>query len=196
VTTPSTPVGRRRLLVPILLAVLAVALGGGVAARELYRPESRDAVGKTVSSPPTVSPEEQPGPPVVQLTPDAMRHPRSGTVRRLLQTHFDAINGRNYARWKTTVTSDRIRDKTRDSWLADYRTTRDGSIVIQRIERASERRLAVLVAFTSTQDVADAPPQLPAQCIRWRLRLPVTMENGQWKIDTVPVGTAPEHDRC
>jgi hypothetical protein len=196
VSTSPTRLGPHRLLIPVLLAVLAFALGGGLLARELYESAAPGADAPVVSDSTVVAPEQQPGPPVVQLTDDAARHPRGETVRRLLQTHFDAINGRNYARWKTTVTRERIRDKPRESWLADYRSTRDGSILVHRIERALGGRLSVLVAFTSTQDVADAPPQLPAGCIRWRLRLPVVTENGQWKIGPVPGGAAPERSRC
>jgi hypothetical protein len=107
-----------------------------------------------------------------------------------------SINGRSYERWMTTVTADRIRVQPRREWLTAYRSTRDGSIIVRRIETTPDQRLQVLVSFTSTQDPADAPVGLPVACIRWNLALPLQRENGQLKISTVPAGTTPERSAC
>jgi hypothetical protein len=144
----------------------------------------------------TLRPDQQPGPPTVELTPDAAAHPEDERIRQLLQTYFDAINGRDYELWKTTVTRERLAGKSQSQWLADYRTTRDGSMVVYRIETAPERHLRVLVGFTSTQDAGAAPPELAEPCLRWKLSLPVVMEGGSWKVDTVLAGTTPELDKC
>lgn len=187
-----------RWLVPVLIGVVSFALAGGLLARDLYQRADSDAAIGPVSLPTTTSlaPEQQPGSPLVKLTPDAARHPHDETVRRLLQAYFDGINGRNYDRWKTSVTSERVRAKTERQWLRDYRSTQDGNILVHRIETAHDDTMRVLLSFTSTQDIRDAPVILPRRCIRWWLALPIALEQGHWKIDTVPPGTVPEMAAC
>ncbi|WP_186382799.1 hypothetical protein, partial [Amycolatopsis rhizosphaerae] len=132
-------------------------------------------------------PGQQPGPGTVELTRDAALHPYHDEVRRLLQTYFDAINGRDYDRWKQTVTSDRVRNKPRTTWLKDFESSKDGSILVYRIDLASEHDLRVLIGFTSTQQPQQAPLELPgATCVQWKLVLPVTQEDGDWKVDMLP----------
>ena len=198
VPAPPTAPARQRWLVPVLVAVVALTVGGGLLVRELYRqPESTDRQVVAALPPETsLRPDQQPGPRTVELTADAVAHPEDEPVRALLQTYFDAINDRSYDRWKTTVTTDRVRAKSQSEWLAEYRSTQDGSIIVYRIESTPQNGLQVLLAFTSTQNVADAPPNLPEACIRWRLALPVVREGGQWKVDTVPSGTVPESAKC
>lgn len=186
-----------RWLAPILIAVASLALAGGLLARDYYQQESAAAAGP-VSLPTTtsLSPAQQPGSPLVKLSPDAAQHPHDETVRRLLQAYFDGINGRNYERWKTSVTSERVRAKTQQQWQRDYRSTQDGSILVHRIETAHDETMRVLLSFTSTQAIRDAPVTLPHRCIHWWLALPIALEQGHWKIDTVPPGTVPEMAPC
>lgn len=181
----------------MLVVVVAVAVAGGVLLRDVYQRGVPGEV-KPVTAPEasSLAPHEQPGSPLVQLTPDASDHPRDEIVRRLLQAYFDGINGRNYDRWKTSVTSERVRAKPEETWLRDYRSTKDGSILVHRIDTARDGKMNVLLSFTSTQDLRDAPVILQERCIRWWLALPVAVERGHWKIDTVPAGTIPEMAKC
>lgn len=189
--------GTLRWLVPVLIVVLSLAVAGGLLARDHYQRQAPRHTG-AVSLPhsPSLALEDQPGSPLVQLTPDAANHPHDETVRRLLQAYIDGINGRNYERWKTAVTAERVRSKPEEQWLVDYQSTKNGSILVHRIETAPEGKLRVLLSFTSTQDVSDAPLQLPEPCVRWWLAWPLALERGHWKIDTVPAGTVPEMARC
>ncbi|PRX48459.1 hypothetical protein B0I33_104275 [Prauserella shujinwangii] len=194
---PSPTPNPLRLLVPVLVVVISLTVGGGLLARELYHPPAgRSQEPVTASTTSSLGPERQPGSSRVDLTTDAAAHPESEAVRRLLQAHFDAINERDYDAWTTTVVWSRIEAQPREEWLVNYRSTRDGSIVVHRIEAGPDERLNVLVAFTSVQDVADAPPDLPEPCIRWRLNLPLAREQGAWKLDTLPAGTTPERTPC
>lgn len=196
-STPTTVPGRPRWLVPVLIVVVSLTVGAGLLARELYRlPADVTVPPVTVPSTTSLAPAEQPGSPTVELTPGAAAHPAHEPVRQLLQTYFDAINGRSYERWKTTVTADRIQAQPRREWLVDYRSTRDGSIIVRRIETRPDQQLQVLVGFTSTQDPEDAPLALPVGCIRWNLTLPLQRENGQLRIAAVPAGTIPHREAC
>lgn len=179
------------------MLVVSLTVGGGLLTRELYREPGATSDG-AIALPTTSSltQEEQPGSPAVELTPDAAAHPQDETVRQLLQRYFDSINGRDYNGWKTTVSRQRIQGKTQNEWLKEYRSTRDGSILVYRIEAARGDGMEVLVAFSSTQDPSDAPVGLPERCVRWRLTLPLVRDGGQWKIDALPLGTAAEHAKC
>lgn len=188
---------KQRWLLPVLVAVLALTVAGGFLAREWYRaPQS--GTGGTVAAPEpaALDPEEQPGSPVVRLTPDATAHPLGENVRTLLQTYFDAINARDYERWKTTVSSERVQATSKRQWRSDFDSTRDGSILVYRIESAPDNGLRVLLGFTSTQDISQAPVEFPRECIRWRLALPVVKESGQWRIDDLESGNKQERDEC
>lgn len=183
-----------------MLGAAVVAAGGGLAAREIYKPKPVDhlvtpPVVATVPST-TVPPAAQPGSSKVSATQDVVEHPQFGVIASLLQDHFDSINEKDYEKWRTTVTRARAATYEKRQWTDDYKSTKDGSIVLYRIDTAPDRKLRVLVAFTSTQNVEDAPLELPKECIRWRIVLPLAREDNKWKIETGPEGASPPHDEC
>ncbi|MEU6642244.1 hypothetical protein ABZ863_06805 [Saccharomonospora sp. NPDC046836] len=194
---PTAPPSPLRWLVPVLVVVVSLTIGGGLLARELYHLPDDDGDAAAPAQGTSVRvPREEPGSAQVELTPDAAAHPESEPVRTVLQEHFDAINGRDYDQWTTTVVAARVQAQSRRTWLTNYRSTRDGGIRVYRIEAAPEGRLRVLVGFTSTQDIVDAPPDLPEHCIRWWLGLPLTRESGEWRVDTVPTDASPVRAPC
>jgi hypothetical protein len=196
VTAQPRPASRQRWLIPVLVVVISLTVGIGLLARELYRrPEAEPTEPVVSDSPSSVAPEAQPGSPIVEVTPDVFAHPQYQSVRQVLQGYFDSINNRDYLKWTSVVSRERAKTKTASEWKNDYQSTRDGTILVYRIEPGSPGSLRVLVAFTSTQDVEDAPVYLPEGCIRWRLVLPLRLENG-WRVDTTDGGTNPEHERC
>ncbi len=91
-------------------------------------------------------------------------------MREQLQRHYDAINARDYEGWRGTVVQQRADGLPEPEWQQAYASTRDGTIRIDRIDRidaAPDAGLLVRVRFVSTQDVADAPPdlQVPAHLL-------------------------------
>lgn len=198
-TGSTTPL---RWLVPVLIVVVSLTVGGGLLARELYQEadlsSSITVAGIRPQSPVTASlpPQQQPGSPTVELTRDAAAHPDAGTVRDLLQANFDAINAGDYDAWASTVVAERIAAQPRDVWLRDYQSTKDGSILVYRMQQTADQRLTVLIGLTSTQDVEDAPPDTPSGCIRWHLTYRLVESSGEWKIDTLPEGTTAEYEAC
>lgn len=195
-TTGPSQRARQLWLLPVLLiTVIATALGG-LLARELYaepEPERAEPVLPTRSAVPETG---QPGPSTVQGTTDAVAHPLYGTVRGVLQSYFDAINLKDYRKWSGTVTPDRLKTQPEEQWRLQYRSTRDGSIVVYRIEAGADDTAKVLLSFRSTQDVADAPPELPVGCIQWNVVWSFERARGAWKLGAGPASATPQHEEC
>jgi hypothetical protein len=184
-----------RWVLPVVLVAMIATAAGAIVARQIYAsPEpSPSAIRPNESQLP---PGEQPGSTTVGGTKDATAHPLYETVRALLQTHFDAINGKRYDQWRSVVTERRAKNQPERDWRTAYRSTRDGTIVVQRIETGPVDTARVLLSFTSVQDVRDAPLELPEHCIRWRAVFPMVLESGVWKLDSGPASSAPQHDAC
>ena len=187
---------RQRWLVPVLLLAMVATLVGAVLVRNLYtepEPQTPPAVLPTKTS---VPPSQQPGPATVVGTQDALSHPLYETVRVLLQAFFESINAKDYDLWRTTVTSQRVQDTTKQDWLDDFRSTQDGSPVVYRIELGEKGAARVLLTFTSTQDIESAQPELPVGCINWSVVYPLEFEDGQWRIGTGATSATPQLDEC
>jgi hypothetical protein len=189
--------GRQLWLVPVLLVTVIATAIGGLLARQWYEDPGPDSPDPVVPTDLTVPLEEQPGSDVVQGTADATVHPLYEPLREVLQTHFDAINQLDYESWASTVTEPRVEEKPEETWRRDYRSTKDGRIVIYRIQLAEDSETArVLMTFTSVQDEADAPPELQAPCIHWNVVFPMVRSSGEWKIDSGPAASSPQHEAC
>jgi hypothetical protein len=174
---------QRAWVLPVL-AVVVIGAGAvaGLGIRELASRST--ATGPSTSAPSvTTTAGERPGSGIVELSQDAAAHPQADAVRALLQRHFDAINNRDYAAWASTVVGRRSREMPEPKWQADYSSTKDGSILVHRIEPSPDGTI-VLLSFTSTQDAAKAPASLPGStCTNWWVSYRVVEERGQRRID-------------
>lgn len=189
--------GQQRWLVPVVIVVAALAFAGGMVGRRLYsRPPAEPATPPVVAPSTVTSAGDPPGSPTVRLTKDASDHPRHRAVRDLLQRYFDAVNAKEYQDWRGTVTQGFAAAKPISEWLHSFRTTRDGSVVVYRIESAGHGELRVLLSFVSTQNVQDAPQDFRHHCIRWRVVFPLELERAEWRIAADKAGSAPRHDTC
>ncbi|MFC4945639.1 hypothetical protein [Pseudonocardia sp. GCM10023141] len=156
-------VSRRERLVVVALGAFVVVLAVTAAV----------TAGVRLRGLPPSIPASGAGSGVVELSPDAARHPQGGAVRDQLQRHFDSINQRDYAGWTTTVVDKRAARSPEPKWRSDYRSTQDGTIRIDRIDDAQTGALLVRIRFVSTQDVADAPDATPAPRLCWLSTLPM-----------------------
>lgn len=181
-----------------LIAVLV--LGAAAGAGALLRPEQ-------AAAPPGPPPVQEPavilqpvvedGSTRVQFTPDVAAHPAAGDLRELLQTHFDAINARDYDRWSTTVAPDLADARPEPEWVRGYRSTENSDIVAHRLESTPEGDLVVLLSFTSRQDPADAPPDKPSDCLLWRLSYSVEVgDDGEFVFARASDPTASQNAYC
>lgn len=187
-----------RLLLPTVLVVAALTAGAGVLAREAYR-RPVQAAGDQIAVPTassSVPRSAQPGPSSVQLSIDAALHPDGQRVREVLQRYFDSINDHDYDAWAKTVTAERVSRTPRIRWESDYESSRDGSIQVHRVETVMPGRLRVMMTFVSTQDVAKAPAELQADCIRWRVVYPLQEEAGSLRVDLGTEGSSSQFTAC
>lgn len=187
---------RQLWLLPVLLITVIATAVGGLLARKVYEEPAAVEPPAVIPSETSVAPSEQPGPPNVKGTPDATQHPLYQNVRDLLQVYFDSINAKDYAAWQGTVTPERIARQPEQKWRADYRSTKDGSPVIYRIEVSGDDTATVLLTFISVQDEADAPKELPSECIRWNVVFPLALQQDGWKIDSSSASASPQYERC
>jgi hypothetical protein len=74
------------------------------------------------------------------------------------------------------------RDTGEATWRDQYRSTLDGSIVLHRLEPRAGGGLVALLSFTSLQDPADAPPELPVRCLRWWVSYPLIGEADELRL--------------
>jgi hypothetical protein len=179
----------------LLITVIATALGALVA-RSVYAEQTPLPPAAIEPSPSSVPPNEQPGPAAVQGLLDATAHPLYNTVHDLLQRYFDAINEKDYVAWSATVTAARRETQPENDWRADYKTTRDGSVIIYRIEVAGDDTAQVLLHFTSTQDPQDGPAEMPIPCIEWDVVWSFAREKGEWRLATGASSASPQHTPC
>jgi hypothetical protein len=184
-----------------VLGVAVLAAAAGLVGREIYKrpPEqvgSPPPIAVAGPSSTTTPPGEQPGSQVVMATQDAASYPQYQAILQMLQDHFDAINGKRYPQWRGTVTKVKGDQMPEAVWRRDYRTTVDGSILLYRIEAAPDKKLRILLGFTSVQDIADAPADLRKPCIVWRVTLPLAKEDNKWRIDAGLEGSSPQHQEC
>ncbi|HEX3648579.1 MAG TPA: hypothetical protein VHV49_09125 [Pseudonocardiaceae bacterium] len=194
---PSRPT--RWWIAPVLGVVVLVTAVAAVVAHGLYHRAPvltpiRVATG-TSSAVPTGS---EPGSGAVSVTPDVLRDPVHSDVQRVLQRYFDAINERRYDDWRSVVTETMAAQKTRQSFLAGYESTRDGSILVYRVDRALDGSLRVLLTFHSIQSLADAPADHQSGCLVWQVVYPMTFDtqDAGWKVDAGAAATSPQISAC
>jgi hypothetical protein len=177
-------VTRRRWLLPVLVVVI---VGAGAAAgyglRELTT-QTSDGQEETSAAPTTTTTaaggEPDSGPRAVELAPDVAADPGGVDIRNLLQRHFDAINNGDYGAWQATVTRARAAGFPKQLWREQYGSTRDGTILVHRIE-PTQAGTIVLISFTSTQDPTLAPDKVSG-CLRWQVGYLVVIERGELRL--------------
>ena len=162
------------------VTVLSAAVGAGVLVRALQPTARADGAAVIANNAPPRAPA--PGPATVALVEDVAVHPDADRVRRVLQTYFDAINAGDYKLWRSTVTPQHARDTGEAAWRDQYRSTLDGGIVLHRLEPRAGGGLIALLSFTSLQDPADAPPELPVRCLRWWVSYPLIGEADELRL--------------
>ncbi|HEY3611386.1 MAG TPA: hypothetical protein VGL06_28090 [Pseudonocardiaceae bacterium] len=187
-------------IAPVLGLVVVLVAVAALIAHSLYHQQAAPGAGSAVAPPSqaSVPGSAQPGPTTVAFAPDFAAYPQQALLLKVLQTYFNAINDKRYDEWLSVVTPTFAAEQPEDQFLAGYRSTRDGSIFVYRVDPAPEHRLLVLVGFTSTQAKADEPAKYPYPCIHWQVVLPVAWDvnRKQWEIDAGIAASSPQGQQC
>jgi hypothetical protein len=184
--TPQASPNRSTLtwLIPITLLIAVCALVGGLIARQLYatsKPVDTKSPPAVVNAPAT-SPHDPNDTTTVFFTDFATSDPNFELVRQALQSYFNAINKRDFDKWRQVMTPAVGATQTRADWTKGFKTTTDKGMYVYRIE-ATDVGADVFGSFTSTQDVADAPKDLKEPCIRWNMVWPMVKIDNVFRID-------------
>jgi hypothetical protein len=167
---------RRGWVFLLVVIVMAGAAGVGFLLRDHRQVAGLGSVNSRGGSSGTnvpLRPPPEPGPPTVVLADDVALNPDADRIQKVLQTYFDAINAGDYKLWRSAVIPQWARDTGEAAWRAQYRSTLDGSMVVHRLEPRVGGGLVALTSFTSLQNPADAPPELPVRCLHWWVSYPL-----------------------
>ncbi|EQD83260.1 hypothetical protein A8924_1921 [Saccharopolyspora erythraea NRRL 2338] len=180
--------------VPVAVVVVLLAGAAGWAARAVYGSGSGAAPAAGPAGQP--APAGRAGPVSVAFSADAAAHPDQATVRWLLETHFNAINFKQYEAWKATVVPARQQEKPKLRWEREYATTDDRDVRVHRIEPGPDESLRVMLTFTSNQDPDDAPPDARSGCLKWTVVYPLVPESRGLRLDTARLPGSAQYRPC
>jgi hypothetical protein len=194
---PNRP--NRWWIAPVLGVVVVVTAAAAVVVHGRYQRPTDNTVPVVVATGSSSVPgSAEPGPPTVSVTPDVLKYAQHAKVQQVFQTYFNAINTKQYDRWRSVVTSALADEQSESAFVSGYKSTRDGSILLYRVDTAPNNGLRVLVTFHSTQDPADAPTGFAHQCIAWQMVKPLTwdQDDNTWKIDAGILDGSPLRAVC
>lgn len=180
--------------------VVVVSAVAALIVRDIYH-QQPDSAATGTGAPPSASSlpsSEQPGPSTVAYTQEFAGYPQHNLALNVLQAYFNAINDKQYDEWVSVVTPSLAAEQTRQAFLDGYKSTRDGSIYVYRVDSAPNNGVRVLVSFTSVQALGDAPQNFPHTCIRWQVVLPLAWDAKakQYEVDAGITGSSPQKQAC
>jgi hypothetical protein len=159
----------------LVTALLAVAAGGAAGAWALGRSAPASA---TLTWVPTAPSDDG----TVRLGPAAADHPESAAILSVLQEYFDAINTGDHQHWTQVVSEGQTVALNRANWEHRYSTTLVSSIEVVSVQ---DDPLRARLWFSSRQDPAFAPTDLPANCISWDLTYRLVTQDGRLVVDGI-----------
>ena len=160
----------------VLVGALIVVAGGGAAGAWALGGSAPEA--PALAWVPTVPTDDR----AVHLADSAAGHPQAAALLPVLQEYFDAINTGDHDRWAAVVSQGQAAAQDRGTWENRYSTTLDSSIQLVTVQDDPTR---VRVWFSSRQDPAFAPTDLPVACISWDLTYRVVSQDDRLVIDGI-----------
>lgn len=192
-TTTGAALLTRGVVVPVALALaLVVAVVVGTLSAHRAASAARAAV---VDTGPVLAGLELPadgsaGPATVTLSASAAVHPRGGDVAAVVQRTVDARNARDRTAWAATVTAASVAATDTATFAAQTRSTRIGSVTVRRIDPVGVDDYVVPLDLVTTQDPADAPPDVRVPRLCWQVSATVTSERGSLRLSEALPGSA------
>jgi hypothetical protein len=176
----AAPVLRPAVLVPVVLVIgLVLLVVAGALMGDRAAAVARASIGDTgpVLAGAPLPTDGSSGSPTVELSPAAAVHPQAAAVRDLVQRSVDARNSGSYDAWRATIAAGVRTDEA--AFATETRTVRTGSMVLRRIDPVGRGELVVPLGYITTQDPADAPPDVRVPRLCWQVSAVVeTGSNG------------------
>ncbi|MGI8696889.1 MAG: hypothetical protein ACR2JQ_09615 [Mycobacteriales bacterium] len=148
------------------------------------------SVGPTSSSPrpPPAGVGEHYG--LVTVVPAAVSQPQVAEVATLLDAYFKAINSRDYAAWRATLTT--RTSPSAKQWYGLHTTT-ESHVTLYGVTANTDGTMQASVAFTSHQAKEYGPDG--ELCTEWTPFYPVVNDAGRLRIDKVDQSNV-AHNPC
>jgi hypothetical protein len=166
----AAPLLRPAVLVPVVLVIgLVLLVVAGAMMGDRAAAVARASIGDTgpVLAGAALPPDGSAGSATVELSPAATAHPQAAAVRDLVQRSVDARNSGSYDAWRATIAPSVRTDA--DVFATETRTVRTGSMVLRRIDPVGRGDLVVPLGYITTQDPADAPPDVRVPRLCWQV---------------------------
>ena len=129
----------------------------------------------------------------VAVSTRAGQDPLSQPAVALLTRYFQAINARDFHRYRAVFAPD-YRSNFTEAGFAGYASTYDRDARISSVTTSSDGRREVHVTFTSTQDAADS---LDGEtCTNWRVRYYLEPVGDTYLFGRPPVTYHAQHSAC
>jgi len=142
----------------------------------------------------SIVPPAHTGNSVVYVAATARSDPRAPAVATFLTRRYTDINERNFDDyWKMYTPTFRATFDPKQV-AAGYRSTEIFDIQLTELGTSADGRVAATVAFTSTQDAADAPNG--QSCTHWTVGFFLRTVGGAYLIDKAPSSYHAKHAPC
>jgi hypothetical protein len=206
---PPAPGRERRWWVPVLIGVVVLLAIGAITTVVLVSRDGEEPTGSpptasaqasvpatptaNPSSPPTAGPSSQspttPGSVGVVAIDPAVTDPRTVDVATMFDSHFSAVNAKDYARALAAYDPAGVINPNDPGQAADFQraisTTTDDQILLRSIGPDPTGRgvLAARVTFRSNQQAGYGPRERPNEtCTAWDVTYTITRPGGAYKI--------------
>jgi hypothetical protein len=204
--------GHRRWWVPVLVALVVLLAAGAVTTVLLVgrgdddpttqpsvatSPGQTGATGEPTSKPPSAPVSSRPGSVGLVGIDPAVSDPRVVDVATMFDTHFAAVNAKNYARALSVYDPAGVINPNDQEQAADFQeavsTTTDSQIVLRAIGPSTRGVLDARVTFRSNQQAGYGPRERPSEtCTAWDVTYSVTQPSGSaYKILAGTASSAP-----
>lgn len=205
--TPVQPGRKRKTLIAVLMGVVVLAAGGGVAvwathrhparpsslpAQAKHRRTSQTANGSSPSLTPSPTPSiiSTPAPSpisngsIVAVAPDVVQDLHTSRVEAFLNKYFTAINNHNYRQYSALLDRALQQGQSAHGFYAGYNSTTDSKAMLTAISNIGPGSVGAAVTFTSHQLPADSPSD--TACTDWNITLYLAQQGSRYVLRAAP----------
>lgn len=179
----------------LVVVAAAVMAGAGTWFALGQTPTAQLSAVAGQSAPPSLAPSApslHDGSASVGLAPAAARYPGATAIQAVISQYFQAINGRDYAAYRTTQSPGNA--LTEPQFQAEFASTQDSDVLVTGITTAPGGHPAADVTFTSRPQPKDGPDG--ESCTNWQVTMFFDGSAGSYTIGAPPTGYHASYQAC